>query len=712
MPRAGGGAAGKMENMKSPRRAGGQRRLPAPPAVSTPKSEFKPIATEPLLLSLLAGVALCLAALAAFSNSFTAGFALDNQMLLLGDPRIRSAGAANLKLILEHSYWWPNGEAGLYRPLTTLSYLFNYAILGNGSHPAGYHWINFGLHIGNVLLVFALTRRLLSGWPGAHRLAFFIALLWGVHPVLTESVTNISGRADLLAGISVLAGFLMYLKSAGAAGWRQILWLSGLALITAAGVFSKESAVVLPGIIVLYELLGLGKDAVPRPLPWARVVRGCAATLVPISAMLALRFQVLSAAPPAEFPFVDNPITVAGFWTGRLTAIKVLANYLRVAFWPVTLSSDYSYAQIRLVSGSLEDWIAWLVVAAAVGLLCAVYLRNRIAFFFGCFALLNLLPVSNILFPIGTIMAERLLYLPLVGLIAAAVIAIGGSAGSFRLPAAAPVLAGCLLAAGLMARTWIRNRDWQDDFAMAMTSVRTSPESFKVHRLLAAALFERDPAHGNIDHVIAEAGRSLAILGGLPDELDVPGPWNLAAACHLAKGDLLPEAGARREYEEAARIARRATEIEAASRAAYGRRHAISSPVPPAAADGYRILASAYLRLRDGQQALPPAIQAQTINAGNVEVYGEIADAYLAQGHGEDAAIALAQGMFTTGDAGLRADLLKLYQTGVDSKGCAVVPGPRGPALNPSCEIVRRDLCAATERAHRQDLGRQLQCGN
>jgi hypothetical protein len=230
--------------------------------------------------------------------------------------------------------------------------------------------------------------------------------------------------------------------------------------------------------------------------------------------------------------------------------------------------------------------------------------------------------------------------------------------------------------------------------------------------LLAAVLFERDPAHGNIDRVVAEADRSLAILSALPDDRQVPSPWNLAAACHLAKGDLLPEAGARRQYQEAARIAQHATAIEAANRATYDRRYKVQSPVPPGAADGYRILASAYLRLRDGERALAPAMEARRINPGNIEVYGEIADAYLAEGRGEDAAIALAEGMFATSDASLREDLLTLYQSGVDTQGCAVVPGPRGPALNPSCDIVRRDLCAGTARAHRPDLWQQLQCRN
>src|SRR5215469_11504959 len=127
------------------------------------------------------GVLLALT-LAAFSNSFSAGFALDNQALILHDPRIQNTG--HLDQIFNHSYWWPTGESGLYRPLTTLSYLFNYAILGNADHPAGYDWINLVLHAANVLLLFALLLRLLN----VPRVALFIGMLWAVHPVLTESV--------------------------------------------------------------------------------------------------------------------------------------------------------------------------------------------------------------------------------------------------------------------------------------------------------------------------------------------------------------------------------------------------------------------------------------------------------------------------------------------------------------------------------------------
>src|SRR5271165_1278950 len=140
-------------------------------------------------------LALVVLTLATYANSFEGGFVLDNRGLILNDARIREASAENVGLIFGHTYWWPNGESGLYRPFTTLSYLFNYAVLGNGEQPGGYHWINFLLHAGNVVLAFAVARRLVrSVLP-----AIFIAGIWGVHPLLTDAVTNIAGRADLLA---------------------------------------------------------------------------------------------------------------------------------------------------------------------------------------------------------------------------------------------------------------------------------------------------------------------------------------------------------------------------------------------------------------------------------------------------------------------------------------------------------------------------------
>src|SRR5581483_12428802 len=171
-----------------------------------PKPEIPPLPRPDLRPHLLRVAALWILALLAFANSFQAGLTLDNSLILLHDSRIQAATSHNVDLIFSQEYWYGTLTTNLYRPFTTLSYLFNYSILGNGAHPAGYHWINFLLHALNILLVYCLGMLILRRpW-----LAMALAGLWGVHPVLTECVTNIVGRADLLAGFGVLASLLCY----------------------------------------------------------------------------------------------------------------------------------------------------------------------------------------------------------------------------------------------------------------------------------------------------------------------------------------------------------------------------------------------------------------------------------------------------------------------------------------------------------------------
>src|ERR1019366_9829627 len=318
------------------------------PRQSRPPADIPPPPVPRVLPSwvkhLVFGIAIGAVTLLAYSNSFHTRFVLDNRYLILRDPRIHAATSDNVRLILDRTYWWPTSETGLYRPVSTFSYLFNYAILGNAEKPEGYHVINFLLHYINVVLVYALALRLLKRfWP-----AVFIAALWAVHPVLTESVTNIIGRSDLIAAMAVLSGFLMYLKSTDTKDWKRYVWLIGLMAVTTVGVFSKESAVAVLGVIVLYEFTFWKERKQFRGL-----IPGCAAVAVPLFAMLYQRAKVLAASPPAQFSFLDNPLLGAHFLASRLTAIVVLAKYLWILVWPAKLSADYSYPQIPIASGTL-----------------------------------------------------------------------------------------------------------------------------------------------------------------------------------------------------------------------------------------------------------------------------------------------------------------------------------------------------------------------
>ncbi len=611
-----------------------------------------------------APLALVILTLLAYSNSFQGAFVLDNSGLLLHDPRLQDVSSSNIQLILGHTYWWPNGESGLYRPFTTLSYLFNYAVLGNREQPGGYHWINFLLHAGNVLLVYTLAVRFLRRfWP-----AFFVAALWAVHPVLTESVTNIVGRADLLAAGAVLGGFLLYLESVESVGWQRFAYLAGLMAVTAIGVFSKESAVVLPGVIVLYELAFRKERSWGRSQLW-----GLLATLVPVALMLYQRAQVLAGTLPMEIPFTDNPIAGIDFWTARLTALKVIARYIALIIWPGTLSADYSWSQIPLVNGSPGDWIATGAALAIVPATVFLYRWNRAAFFFFCVGLMWLAPASNLLFPTGTVMAERFLYLPALGVIVCLVLGIYALADRTRTDRFALILLA-LLTAALAARTWVRNADWKDDMSMATSLVRTSPQSFKTHDLLANVLFASDPSHANIDRVIAESEKSLLILEPLPDAHKPADPYRFAANCYMIRG----------AYRKAIDVLLRFLAVEAAIAPARSQ------------ADAYLMLSTAYRALGENTLAQDAAAHAHGGDPLSPQMYRAMADAAASAGKLDDAAIALVEGAFVTSDKTLRQDLVELYRRAMDPGSCVLTQGPNGPAINPACPAVHAHVCTAS----------------
>ncbi len=251
---------------------------------------------------------------------------LDNAYIIGEDPRIRQATAQNVFSILEGGYRYNNPDVGLYRPLTTFSYMVNYAVFGNDSRPAGYHWVNLALHCVNVALVYALGIAVFAETAPA----WALAAIWGLHPLLTESVTNIVGRADLLAAFGVLAGLLCDAKAASAAGRGRLAWLAGLMGAQAIGIFSKESAVVLPGLMLLYDLTWIDR------ITWRTRAYAYAVLALPLSAFFYLRGQLHA---HMLIPFADNPLVSADFWTARLTAIKVIGDFLGLFLWPAEFTS-------------------------------------------------------------------------------------------------------------------------------------------------------------------------------------------------------------------------------------------------------------------------------------------------------------------------------------------------------------------------------------
>ena len=542
----------------------------------------------PARLHVLAVLVFTFLIFSAYANSLDAGFALDSRGRILNDPRITAINKNNLTLIFTENYWWPRGYTNLYRPVTALSYMVNRAILFNPEDPAGYRVFNVLLHVVNAYLLYLAALLLMRAWWPA----MLTASLWALHPVCTESVTNIVGRADELSMMAVVGALLLYVRARGAQGLNRWWWRVALMLTTLVGLLAKEIAAVIPGVVLLYDVACRRLSDLPsseRRDLWKRYL----VFAPPFLVAWYLRAATFAHGGPMESPFVDNPVQGSGFLTGRLTAIKVIGKYIWLLLWPVRQSCDYSYNQVPLFDWRLtrlEDWKAlsalvclFLLMAAAV----ALFRFQKNGFFFLGLLGLTLLPVSNLIIPIGTIMAERLLYLPAAGFAGCVVLAVYGSARQHR-KAAAAVLATIVVLAGV--RTYARNLDWADDETLWAQAVKASPDSFKTHLGLAEVRLFTQPLAVALDGAIKEEEEALRIVAGLPLDKAPNNVFAELGELYRLKGELaapknsggtaVPSAESLIWYGKALRVLSRGAAIDRAVAAAMHRQE-LAGGKPP-----------------------------------------------------------------------------------------------------------------------------------
>ena len=629
------------------------------------------------------------AALLTYSNSFPAGLTYDNGVAIQQDPRIRALSHANLHQIFTEEYWYPSLTTGLYRPLTTLSYLFNYAVLGNGANPAGYHWVNFGLHAINIALVYFLGLLLLEevSWAG------LLAALWALHPLLTESVTNIVGRADELAALGAFAGLLCHIRGSRAAGRRKLVWLAALAASAAIAVFSKESGVVVVAAMLCYDV------AFGRSQPWKPRLAGYAAVAPSFAVFFFLRGRMLDHIAMPILPFVDNPLANAPAVSGGLTAIKIIGMYLWLFLWPAHLSADYSYNQIPLFRGSF-DWqdtaalFSLAVCLAAACLAIRAWLRGQklwcfaIAFLFAALA-----PTSNLFIPAGSIMAERWMYVPSLAL--ALAIVVGLQAFERRLSGVshkALVAAAGVVCLAWSVRTYVRNFDWRNEQALWQDAAHNSPNSFKAYSTLAN--LDAGSAQ-SLDHAIQEAERSTAILNPLDDEENIARPFAVEGMCYRLKGDSLSGAAERQAwYRKALDALVRARRIDFAGRDLLNRVNMERGKGQFQTGLGllYLELGRVQRRLGQSQQALESLAYGRQLSP-IAEFSEEKSLVYRGLGDTGRSAVALLEGMIIDPRSQRLANkVVQLYKQTAPLT-CAVVTKGNNSSFNPQCPLVHDHIC-------------------
>jgi Flp pilus assembly protein TadD len=423
-------------------------------------------------------IVILLVAAAVYLNTFGNGFVYDDFPIIRDNEDIRTLGGMPRAFVTP--YWGKEDQQNrLYRPLVISSYAVDYYLFGD--QPSGYHLWNVLLHALNSLLVYLLCLFLWRGdrdvpapegaGQAAPWWAFAAALLFAVHPVHTDAVTALVGRAELMAAFFVFIAFISYLHYRGS-GRSRFYALSLAAFFLA--LLSKENAIVLPVLIVVHDVLShvfIKKD---RPV---RVVKACLGLFCVAALYLAVRYQVIGGIGPAS-----DAVVLAGVpaVTRLATMVTVFGTYLKLLVFPLGLQAYYD--DCFPMAGSLLAPIvilSGLALIAAAAIAVYLYRKKSMALFPLLWIFIGLLPVSQII-PIGALMAERFLYLPSAGfsILAAAGLHALWRRGSRRFT----VMIGFVVFLVALLMVWSvwtirRNRVWKDPARFWSTLARDAPQS-------------------------------------------------------------------------------------------------------------------------------------------------------------------------------------------------------------------------------------------
>jgi tetratricopeptide (TPR) repeat protein len=419
------------------------RRQQTPPAHTEAHATAKDRLAEQ---SPVAGASWWLAAAFLVPNlgTLAAGFVFDDRVLIVENPAMHIQSLGQLAHIWKSGYWPDNRGLELYRPVAQTVWALLWAA-GGGAHPGLFH--AFGLLAG--LAAVLLLYRFFLAVRVPPRTAFLAAALFALLPIHTDATASVTGTAELMAAAFALGALLFYYR-------RQTV---PALLLFACAVFSKESAAAFAALPVLFPR----GDRHWRE-SWAP---GAGAAILIGTAVEAHRWLSRS----SNIPPIDNPAALLDGPLRILNALWVQCLYLFKSLIPITLSADYSYKQIPLVM-SLADWRAWAALGLLGGALFLVWRRPLWRPAVLAYAIL-FSPTSNILFPIGTIMGERLTYAPSLGLaLLLAMLLARSRHWKVALLAIALIFA---------ARTAVRNLDWLNAHRFYAKLLETSPQSAKSH---------------------------------------------------------------------------------------------------------------------------------------------------------------------------------------------------------------------------------------
>lgn len=296
------------------------------------------------------------------------------------------------------------GSAELsYRPLTTLSHMFEYAIWK--LDPVGYHIDNIILHIICAVLLYIFVFLVLNNTL----IAFWSGLIFAIHPIHAEVINIVSFREDILVGIFALLSLINYIFYKGESHFKKLLFYGLSVFSFFLAVFSKEMAITVPALLILYDLYFEYKGKLKYVFINFKS-RYLGFVIVAIFYLY------------VNFIFFANPEggTAAGyiggnFYTNMLTMAVIFCDYITSFWFPLNMKIiPVYYSPITTTFFNRDAILAIGLIVMFIILALKLFKKSKATSFFIFWFFLTLLPISNII-PLVNPMAYRYIYFPIMG---------------------------------------------------------------------------------------------------------------------------------------------------------------------------------------------------------------------------------------------------------------------------------------------------------
>ncbi|XP_077683756.1 protein O-mannosyl-transferase TMTC1 isoform X3 [Eretmochelys imbricata] len=447
---------------------------------------------------LLAGLcALC------YGSSLRGEFVHDDVWAIVNNPDVRAA--APWAGVFANDFWGKgmaeNTSHKSYRPLCVLTFKLN--ILLAGMNPFYFHAVNVTLHcLVTLVLMYTCDKAVFKDI----RLAFVTALFFAVHPIHSEAVTGIVGRADVLACLLFLLAFLSYNRSVDhfyvgehfPPTASPFFLLLSLFLGTCA-MLVKETGVTVFGVCLVYDLLFLSYNRLRLYLTASNnqnflytarpFLKRAALVISYVILVLYFRFWIMGGSMPM-FSEQDNPASFSPYLLTRfLTYSYLLAFNSWLLLAPITLCYDWQVGSIPLIESIWDVRNLATVLLVVVMILLSLHcitafkkLEHREVLVGLLFLVFPFIPASNLFFRVGFVVAERVLYMPSMGY---CILFVHGlkklCAWLNRWGTTALTLSALLLLLLFSWKTVKQNEIWLSRESLFRSGVQTLPHNAKVH---------------------------------------------------------------------------------------------------------------------------------------------------------------------------------------------------------------------------------------